>query len=66
MTGSLGGEDVRPLARQDFQEFVNGLPMRGEVLGDEICEAREGGALGRDSVEKPGEARGECGGLAGQ
>src|SRR6516164_6660780 len=32
---AFGGEDVRPLARQNFQEFVNGLPMRGEVLWEE-------------------------------
>src|SRR5215469_16492205 len=28
---ALGGKDVRPLTRQNSEEFVDDLPMRGEI-----------------------------------
>ena len=52
--------------RQNFQELVDDLPMRGELLRNEVGEPRETCPLGRHGVEKPGEAGGECGRLARQ
>ncbi len=57
---ALGGKDLRPLTWQDLEKLVDDLPMRGEVLRDEIGEPRKVRAFGRHGVEKPREARGEC------
>ena len=40
--------------------------MRGEVLRNESGKPRKACALGRDSIEEPGEAGGECRGLRRQ
>ena len=53
MSGSLGGEDPRPLRRQNLQEFVDDLPVRGEVVRNQVSELRETGAFRRYGVEKP-------------
>ena len=63
---ALGGEDVRPPARQDLEKLVNDPPMRGEILRNEVCEPREIGTLGRHGVEKASEAGGQSGRLPRQ
>ncbi len=54
------------MLRQDFKKMMDDAPMLRQPLRDQIGDLREARPLGRNPVEKPREARGECGGLSGQ
>ena len=60
------GENPGPMLRQDLKKLVDDAPMLRQPLRDQIGDPREACSLGRDPIEKPGEARRECGGLSGQ
>ena len=60
------GENPRPMVRQDLKKLVDDAPMLRQPLRNQIDNPREACSLGRDPIEKPGEARRERRGLSGQ
>ena len=63
---AFGSENAGPGPRQDFEKGAHDLPMLGQIGRREVGEPRKARSLGRNGVEKPREAGGECGGLARQ
>ena len=61
----LLGENSGPMLRQDLKKLVDDAPVLRQSLRNQIGDLREARPLGRDPVEKPGEARRERRGLSG-
>src|ERR1700719_5217017 len=62
----LLGENSGPMLRQDLEKMVDDAPVLRQSLRNQIGDLREARPLGRDPVEKPGEARRERRRLSGE